>query len=199
MARKRDFLRNARGELRKIASAKILAQAEIAREESLDELIKDVVTHPVSRALTSHSEALMPKPGTLFGFLGFRAGRQPVQELVAFLRSKAGVRTSVPQTAIGGTTGLIGRVSLPSDQDLVKAGITTDDWGDGRSWPEMIETSVPGLGNYLARESGRSQEGWQVKNKVWPTEDFKEIEYLTPIFKKFQATFLRKLRKYTRY
>lgn len=195
MAKNTDFVKNSAGFIRQRVSKKLFLAAQRARLEALDEVGKSVIAHPVSRALMSGSDDLMPKPGTLFGLMGFREGRKPVQELSAFLKGSLAFKLILRRESFSGGSGVIGRMIGPSEEDFVEAGITTDEWNDNRSWPDVIETRVPGLSKYLAKDGyGRSKEGFQVKNrKVWETDELKEMPYLTPIFRKFKKTFREKL------
>lgn len=196
MARKNDFLRTASGVVRSRVTEKVTRAMEESRQETLVELAKDVFHHPVSKAISSHSDHFMPKPGSLFGFLGFSAQRNPIEELVAFLRSPRAFQLRLSRQTIGRTTGLIGSMKGPTDDDFVEAGITSE-WGDGRSWPEMLETKVPGLSTFLAKDGyGRSEEGAQIKNrKLWDNDELSEIKYLTPILQKAKRRFIDKIKR----
>ena len=195
MARYRDFLRNTHNGVRTRITQKLIRAMQDSRQEVIQEVVKDVVNHPVSRALKNNSEDFVPR-GTLFGFLGFESGSTPVEDLVAFLKSPQGFQMTLNKTQVRSSTGIVGVVSSPTDESMFDSGISTP-WSDGRSWPEMLETKVPGVSSFLAKKGyGRSEEGFQLKNvRLTEQEDLKEIKYLSPIFAKARKSFLTKLRR----
>lgn len=195
MARYRDFLRNTHNGVRTRITQNLIKAMEDSRHEVIQEVVKDVVNHPISKALKNHSDGFVPR-GTLFGFLGFENGSTPVEDLVAFLKSPQGFQMTLNKAQTRSYTGIVGVVSSPTDESMVDSGISTP-WGDGRSWPEMLETRVPGLSSFLAKKDyGRSEEGIQLKNsRLTEQEDLKEIQYLSPIFAKARKSFLTKLRR----
>jgi hypothetical protein len=149
---------------------------------------KKVLSHPLSQELMTHSDpsTQFDKPkSSLFAFMGFKKGKNPVQKLVTFLRSKYAFRTSISrgdQLSIK----LIG----PSEEDMVEHEISVDEWGDGRSWPEMLETGLTGLSNFLAIDGiGRSDGGIQIDKKLRSVDTLEPIKYLSPIFKQAERQF----------
>jgi hypothetical protein len=60
-------------------------------------------------------------------------------------------------------------------------------WAMGRSWVKGIEHGISGLGFYLRKNSiGRSGGGVQIKSSRVRTGKFKNVSYISKIFKNFE-------------
>lgn len=197
MARK-NFLKNLKGEFRKVINKKVKDATVFAYRESLQYMEEQLLNHPVSQELISKSSpsTYFTKPkGTLFGFLGFKSSRNPVFELLSFLKGSSGLRYILSK----GTTGRVFSNLLgPSDKDLASGGIILDEWGDGRPWPEVLEKGVPGLSNFFVSDKyARSELGFQVKHDLNKVGDLNKIKYLSSIFRnvktKYTKTIIKKL------
>ncbi len=146
-------------------------------------IINMVKNHDVSNDLMSHaqSEYLNGRTGTLFGFLGFPTGTDPVQELVDFLEEFLVIE---PKIKIG-LTGITVDIKLPpiTPRDLVKAGLALP-WQKSLAWPYAIEGNISNLPFFLSINKGRSMEGLQRKKaKVGMTAEFTGTPYLSDIIK----------------
>jgi hypothetical protein len=194
---KKNFLKNAKGEFRKVINKKVKEATSEAHREALAYMEEQLLNHPLSKELISQSSpsSYFAKPnGTLFGLMGFKSSRNPVFELLAFLKGAGGLRYILSK-------GITGRVFSnllgPSGKDLASGGIILDEWGDGRSWPEVVEEGIPGLPNYFVSQYGRSEKGFQVKHDLNKIGDLNKIKYLSSIFRnvktKYTKTLIRKL------
>ena len=194
---KKNFLKNLKGEFRKVINKKVKEATSEAHREVLAYMEEQLLNHPLSKELISQSSpsSYFAKPnGTLFGLMGFKSSRNPVFELLTFLKGANGLRYILSK----GTTGRVFSNLLgPSGKDLASGGIILDEWGDGRSWPEVVEEGIPGLPNYFVSQYGRSEKGFQVKHDLNKIGDLNKIKYLSSIFRntktKFTKTIIRKL------
>jgi len=195
---KKNFLKNAKGEFRKVINKKVKEATSEAHREALAYMEEQLLNHPLSKELISQSSpsSYFAKPnGTLFGLMGFKSSRNPVFELLAFLKGAGGLRYILSK-------GITGRVFSnllgPSGKDLASGGIILDEWGDGRSWPEVVEEGIPGLSNFFVSDKyARSKLGFQVGHNLNEIGDLNKIKYLSSIFRntktKFTKTIIRKL------
>lgn len=196
MARK-NFLKNLKGEFRKVINKKVKDATVFAYRESLQYMEVQLLNHPLSKELISKSSpsTYFTKPnGTLFGLMGFKSSRNPVFELLSFLKGSNGLRYILSKGATGRVfSNLLG----PSDKDLASGGIILDGWGDGRPWPEVVEQGIPGLSNYFVSKYGRSELGVQLNRNLNEVGDLNKIKYLSSIFRnvktKYTKTIIRKL------
>lgn len=175
--------------------------AESSYKEVSNSIKAEILNHPVSRELISHqdtSQTFSSPKGSLFGFMGFKQGRAPIQELLNLISSPDGLKLKL------GRYGFLRRafvsLSAPGDEELVKNGIEVDEWADGRSWPSMIESGMGGLSRFLSKNGfGRSQEGFLIQNSMSRVDTTSPTPYLTPIFKRgmerFRTLILQKLRR----
>lgn len=200
----KNFLLTTRGVIRSIFSKKVKRDALEVYYDTIQSVIKNLENHPVSQELKNHTEPSKilnssgwPRRGTLFGFMGFNSGRDPVDELRDFLTSKNGFRIDLEKNVIKRVRGILGFLISPSEEELQIAGITLDGWGDGRSWPTVLEDSgIENLPYFLAKNNyGRSQEGFQIENELNPGAKLDKLgkKYLSKIFKDAESKFKKDL------
>ena len=193
---KKNFL-TIKGEVRKVVNKKVKEATLAAYRETMEYMEVQLLNHPLSEELffESSPSSYFKKPkGTLFGLMGFKSSRNPVFELLSFLKGGNGLRYILSKDIDGGVfNALLG----PSDKDLASGGIVLDGWGDGRAWPAIVEEGIPGLSNYFVSEYGRSEKGIQFKHSLNDVKDLNRIKYLSTIYrnteKKFSKTIIRKL------
>lgn len=177
---------------------KVNREAERVLEEEVNQICLDIKNHPVGKELSFHSNPslLFKKPsGSLFGFMGFLNGRDPISELISYFKSGQAFKLNKIKP-LGIRTGLDLKIIGPKDDDLVANGIVTDQWGDGRSWPEMIETGIPNLNRFLPKDGkGRSSEGVLIKRNLNEGISFKPVSFLSAIYKNSNRRFYYKLFK----
>ena len=135
------------------------------------------------------------KQATLIRNSFTNSSRNPVFELLSFLKGSNGLKYILSK----GITGKVySKLLGPSGKDLASAGIILDEWGDGRSWPEVVEEGIPGLSNFFVSDKyQRSKLGFQVDHTLYDVGDLNKIKYLSRIFRnvktKYTKTLIRKL------
>lgn len=162
---------------RKAARQVLIGRANRIFEEVKKDIINQVKNHPVCIELKDHtspSQFLNGRSGTLFGFLGFHSGDDPVDDLILLLEDT--IRPRVQRKLIK-----VVRIDiwLPSVKQL-RENLALP-WEGGLSWPEAIEQGISGLGSYLPVPRGRSGEGIQ-KEKKFRSVEFTPVPFLTEIF-----------------
>lgn len=153
-------------------------------ENNKSELLEKIKSHPISEELKSHTTPslfLSNSHGSLFGFIGFPFGEEPINELLDFLNDNI---EFIPATSIDlrGLTRF--SCSFPSIADFNNRFPLF--WEPGRSWVYAIEDGISGLGYYISNKYGRSKEGVQVETLVNRSE-FKTTPFLTPILNEFKS------------
>lgn len=125
-------------------------------------IIQRVNGHPLSVELRSHTNpSRYVGNGTLFGFLGFKEGSSPVDDLIKYLASKVIRRQKFSEDTYTST------IFFPNLSDMSKINGLKMPWMSGISWPEAVQSGVSGLGNFVpgnASEYSRSKEGLQRKS-----------------------------------
>jgi len=158
--------------------------------EALDWLIGAVQSHPFSIDLLSHSPSSRlggSKSGTLFGFMGFQSGSNPIDELTKTLKSniKYSVLKGRKKNELASVT-----ISIPTKSAF--SSLQRLPWTQ-ESWPFLVEKGISGLQFYINDgkfpDSSRSGEGNQV-NRVIRNADFAREDYLTPLFSEFRKRLL---------
>ncbi len=160
--------------------------AEKFFQRAKQKMLRAFDAHVVTQELESTSgSGLLPR-GTLFGFLGFEKGDNPIEPLRALLEKSIILR---PGKAKKNTATKSYAVVIPSVNELYAA--TPLPWAPGRSWVKAVEFGISGLGNYMAIESDRSRsgEGIQVKSANLGGK-FKNTSYISSILKNFQKELL---------
>lgn len=150
-------------------------------------IIKSVKEHPVSRDLSSKAPSRFlggVEDATLFNFMGFYAGSNPVQELIDFLEGAIQMEIIINEGADDLNQLVYMNLVLPTYSDMRNAGLTMDRYGDGRAWPELIEEGIGNLSQFLNefRPSSVSGKGIQVVPQINPGATFEGQDYLTGIF-----------------
>lgn len=159
----------------------MVAYANEVFEQVKKDIIAEVRAHPVSLELTQHttpSAFLNGRSGTLFGFLGFRFGDDPVGKLIGVLEEA--IRPNIQRRFIGTL-----RINILGPSEAQLRGALALPWEGGLSWPEAVESGVSGLGSYLPIDAGRSKEGIQLK-KEFRSVNFEPVPFLSEIFRKAQ-------------
>jgi len=158
--------------------------AELFFQRIKDQVIKEIRNTDVSKELMDHStpSAILGTPGSLFGFLGFIEGQEPVQEIINIVNRVMTFKIS--RRLVRG--GIKLTVKVPDRKDF-----RTDDlilpWEGGYGAVDAIEKGLSGLTNYISTKEkssaiaySRSGEGIQVKRKVrrWK---YKPRPWISPI------------------
>ena len=140
-------------------------------DEAKEELIKEFLEHDVSQEILNPSNGNIS--GTLdgkdnkslFGFIGFEAGSEPVLEVVAKLENEIQLTKNSPK--IQGKK-MIFKIRHPSLRELYQA--TPMPWESGRSWLYGITHGISGFGYFLAgvfkSNHSRSGQGIQLEEEI---------------------------------
>ena len=182
--------------LRESLKSQILKDSNVVREfdrvaqeqfqKIKSKMLSAFENHQVTKDLESLGGSDLVPRGTLFGFLGFEKGDNPVQALRDILER--------------GTTIRPGRIRMNQGERVYVATIPTKDelyaatplpWAPGRSWLKAVEFGISGLGNYMAvsSSSSRSGEGIQVENANLGGR-FRNVSYVSSILKNMQKELL---------
>jgi hypothetical protein len=132
--------------------------------------------------------------------MGFNEGSDPIGQLKSIIDGDKGLTYKTEKNIIKKTFGILGVLTSPSAESLEAGGAKLHGWGDGRSWPEVIEDSgIENLSFFLADPGyGRSQEGSQVPEELNPGARLEKMEYLGKLFKRTESKFIQLLKEKAR-
>lgn len=163
-------------------------------EEAKQELVKEFLEHPVSQELLNPENGNISKTldgkdnKSLFGFIGFEAGSDPVMEVVGILEEEV----KLVGSKIVDSKTIAYKIRHPSLKDIYAK--TPLPWEGGRSWVYGISHGISGFGHFLSgffQNLGvsRSGQGIQVEQDV-RSETFKpRKDYIEAMIRKFRAKF----------
>lgn len=162
----------------------------IAREkfnEGLDNFIKEIEDDPVSQEIiggTSIERSRYIKGrgsrkygGNIFSFFGFKSSREPIKQLVKFIRDS--FRLSVGTRKLNKNNNFIFPVIHPTEQEIKDNNLL--DWTN-RSWITAVERGISNVTNYIMKKGkGRSEGGWQIEHEIdktfVPTKNYFSQKY----------------------
>lgn len=163
-------------------------------EKVRDFIISEIENHPVSKELKSHTSpskfipGLGSHGGSLFGFMGFEQGSDPVADLITYLKPRIIRREKFLAVFYKSS------VFFPDFTEMAGVDSLKMPWMSGVSWPEAIQNGISGLRNFLSFQNAappqsRSQEGLQAKSKKGQLiqvrdADMPPVPYLDEIFAK---------------
>jgi hypothetical protein len=157
--------------------------AEEKYERAKRQLLFDIALHPISIDIGSHgpSPRIGSESGTMFGFLGFEQGSDPIAELINLFEDLIDISVLPPGSGKSLAKVI---VSIPTKDAL--SDLSPLAWND-TPWPILIERGISGLEHYINNGKGNSVsgEGVQVDNVV-RSRDFAPEDYLTGIIAKFR-------------
>lgn len=172
-------------------SNEVVKEARVYRDSAKQEIFRIIRAHPVSKELTNHtnpSAFLGGRRGTLFGFLGFKSGQNPVEEFVDFLDVFWSEEPKRQFTLLG--FKIFVKLNFPTRTQMKSNGLTLG-WQKSLAWPYSIESGVSNLPYYLYRlGKGRSGEGIQIKSEVYDSS-FDGTSYVSDILRDAKS-YLRK-------
>lgn len=182
--------------LKKIIQAQVLKDRKVKKafddkifpffERVKKEMLRELDNHPISRDLQNDIDSGTVTKGTLFGFLGFEMGEDPVQELRTLLEKNCKIRFYKENLNKGSRTYI---VNIPSKDDIYQA--TPLRWAPGRSWVKAIEFGISGMGNYIEIESDKSRSGEGIQSKTSNSGGrFRNTSYISTILVNFQKKLL---------
>lgn len=155
------------------------------------DILEKVKNHNICRELTNKtipSSFISAKDSSLFGFMGFNEGDDPVGSLIDFLDENITYNTTLKITAFT----LISTLKLPSKEAMRRESSLQLPWIRGVSWPELVENGVPGLRYFLAKNDGRSGLGIQAKSsdgnlRTVRNENMAGVKFISEIFSAAKA------------
>jgi len=165
-----------------ILEKKIMPRLEKQFENAKKAALRAFENHPVTKEIeagkaSANSSGTLGGEGSLYSFIGFNAGDDPISKLREFLSSKIQI---INKGARQSDMVFYISVDLPSEDDLAE--VTPLPWAPGRSWAEGIERGLAGLGNYLVKEDSQSRSGGGIQVEAMiRNSSFSTTPYLTQI------------------
>ena len=175
-----------------LAYKKAEERAEEAKKELLKEFEESKITQELqagSGNMKNISRNLLGLPygkGSLFGFIGFNHGDDPVSEVRSYLKATGHLYKTSRFQKRGKTGGTYEfKVETP-DINAIES-LTPMPWEGGRSWVRGIERGISGLGYYIANHSrlSRSGQGIQSKNVYNQAAMYKPSKYMSQMISNF--------------
>ncbi len=166
------------------------ANAQTTFQKTKEYILTRVSNHGICHELRSKtlpSRFLGSSSSTLFGFMGFDDGDDPVGKLLSYLSANI---TNKNIVRIASLT-LLSSISIPDKDKMRKESSLALPWIEGISWPEAIENGLSGLPYFLGKSGqGRSNLGVQATVRGIPGNppqkvrsfDAPPIPFLSPIF-----------------
>lgn len=194
---RREFARQT-SRVRTAKQVKDLAykEAEKKAEEAKKELIQEFDENRITKELEAGSgntknisRTLLGLPygqGSLYGFIGFVDGTNPIDEVRSYLKETGHVNKSTRLQKRGARGGSYEfKVEVP-DMNAIEA-LTPMPWEGGRSWTRAIERGISGLSNYMLNHSAssRSGQGIQSKNRMYQAAMYKPTKYLSAMINNY--------------
>ena len=145
-------------------------------------MLRELDNHPITKDLQGSGDSGLVPRGTLFGFLGFIEGEDPIRPLKDLLDKKCTMSFLKNETH---STTKIYTAQIPTKEELYEA--TPLPWASGRSWLKGIEQGLSGMGNYIDSESdySRSGEGIQTENANLGGR-LRNMPYISTILERFK-------------
>ena len=182
--------------LKKIIHAQVLRNTKVKKafdqkiisffERSKKEMLRELDNHPITRDLQNNIDSGTVTRGTLFGFLGFEMGEDPVRELRSLLEKNCRIRFYKENVKKAVRTYI---VTIPTKDDIYAA--TPLRWAPGRSWVKAVEFGISGMGNYIEIESPKSRSGEGIQSKTSNNGGrFRNTSYISTILVSFQKKLL---------
>lgn len=168
--------------------ARAIVVAKQATDFSKQSVLNQIKNHAISQELIHHTPSKFltgRKTATLFGFLGFNAGTDPVGKLLGFLNAFWDVKPTTKWTFFGFRVNT--KLRLPTRAEMKAAGLTLP-WQESLVWPYAIESGISNLPYFLNVPRGRSGEGLQAKGKTVDAS-FDGVDYITEIFRNNKNVF----------
>jgi hypothetical protein len=188
----------------KAIAIKITDVIEKELEKKTDKFLQNFDNHPVTQEIQagpgSGSKFLPSSKGSLFGLLGFQAGKNPIGALREMLKN--GIK--MQKNRIGTKTTENGRILIEVPVSIISLGeIYTKTQNDsdtkiswtGRSFVDQIQKGIEGFGSYLSGmfKISKSGDGIQAKNQDGSPAEVRNIEmrpikYLDELLEKFKQS-----------
>lgn len=175
---KQTFLKDAKGRFKKRSSDDL--------NNIKNQIIGRMAEHPVTQELETNNESKFiqstnGRSFSLFGVLGFEAGRSPRQEIINALNDEIEVIESADGTKF--SLRIPDLNDLDGNQDLTLE-------GRSKSWVFYIEEGVDNLAFYYEKPGmGRSTVGWQNNTENNLGRSFDGADYLMSVIKEFKEKY----------
>ena len=178
--------------IKDLAYKRAQEKAEEAKKELLKEFEENKITQELEAGSSNTkniSRTLLGLPygqGSLYGFIGFTDGTDPINEVRSYLQGTGDVYKTARLQKRGKRGGTYEfKVEVPSMN--VIEGLTPMPWEGGRSWTRAIERGISGLSNYMLTNSAasRSGQGIQSKNKMYQAAMYKPSKYLSAMINNY--------------
>lgn len=172
-------------------SNEAVKEAIAFRDDVKRQVFSIIRNHPVSRELSnpvSPSRFLEGKRGTLFGFLGFKAGTNPVEQLIQLLDENWREEPKRQFTLTGFKVFI--KLEYPTRTQMKAAGLVLG-WQKSLAWPYAIESPISNLPYYLYSDkngkriitnASKSGQGIQVETAHYAAS-FSGVEYISEIMR----------------
>lgn len=149
-------------------------------------MITDFYKHPVTTELLTNRSGPDTSgsniPVSLFGYIGFVEGTDPITPIVDYLINHTTFRYVRYQPLFKH----VFEIDIPEAEDIFA--ITPMPWADGRSWVQGIELGISGVGYTLHSNKGRSGEAIQAQKQI-RSGRFRNQAYLSSLLKEYLKLF----------
>lgn len=163
-------------------------------EKAREELISDFMNHDVTQEILhpengNISETLDSKDNkSLFGFIGFDAGSNPIEPIQEALEEQ----TKLVGSKVVGQTQIEYKIQHPSLKELYSQ--TPMPWESGRSWLYGISHGISGFAYFLAGyfenlNHSRSGQGIQLEDSIRGGSFKVRKDYIEAMIAKFRSRF----------
>jgi hypothetical protein len=190
-ARQTSRVRSAK-KVKEVAYEEAQKKAEEAKKELIQEFDENRITKELeagSGNTKNISRTLLGLPygqGSLYGFIGFTDGTNPVEEVRSYLKGSGHVYKTARLQKKGPRAGSYQfKAEVPSMNAI--EGLTPMPWEGGRSWTRAIERGISGLSNYMLNHSAasRSGQGIQSKNRMYQAAMYKPTKYISAMINNY--------------
>ena len=163
-------------------------QRQFAKEKR--RFISQFLSHEITTDIlfgTNSAGTLSKVNGSLFGFIGFDEGDDPIGELERVIRDSVGVNpASLRMVGEDGRSVFFEVKTVVPTESLLRQA-TPMPWAGGKSWLFGIEREgISGLGRFIPDYSGegsRSGQGIQASRKDLRNATFKKKDYVLKLVK----------------
>lgn len=201
LTNKGNLLRIKRKVKKPTAKTRALARKKAERifERAKKGLINSFRNHPVTKEIeagpsSGNSSGTLGGYGNLSSFIGFAAGANPIQTVLAALQDGIEMEKRGQEKRAGKFVEFLFKIRLPSMSVL--SALTPMPWESGRSWLYGIEKGISGFSSYMYSKTaggdrGRSGSAIQSRNPI-RGGGFRNIPYMSQILKGFKENLKKK-------
>ena len=201
LTNKGNLLRIKRKVKKPTAKTRTLARKKAERifEKAKKSLIKTFKDHPITKEIeagpnSNNSSGTLGGYGNLSSFIGFAAGSNPIQTVLAALQDGIEMEKRGEEKRAGKFMEFLFKIKLPSVGVL--SALTPMPWESGRSWLYGIEKGISGFSSYMYSKTsggdrGRSGSAIQSRNPI-RGGGFRNTPYMSKILKGFKENLKKK-------